>query len=809
MVFSELDKLTGGEIIQLHQDLTISHLVTDSRRLVNYQGALFFAIPGEQHDGHNFINSLYESGVKQFVVEKPVSGLPKDCNIIKVDNTLEALQNIASAHRSGFFYPIIGITGSNAKTIVKEWLATFLERRYHVIKSPKSYNSQLGVPLSVWQMNDNHNLGIFEAGISKPGEMKKLERIIKPDIGIFTNIGTAHDEGFESREQKIKEKVTLFKSSKAIVYCRDHSDIHDQLSILKGVQLISWSQKHEEATVRCDFNKNLIKVTYQHKEYFFSTRFEDAISIENLLHCITASLVLGFSQHDIQAGIDGIQDVNMRLEMKHGINGCYLIDDSYNNDFYGLEIALDFVNQQNQRPQKSIILSDILQSGKDAAALYYEVNELLKRKGISRLIGIGPTISKSKNLFELETEFFESTEEFLKSDISFSREMILIKGGRKFEFEQIVRQLEQKVHRTVLEVNLDALSHNLNFYRQKLDASTKIMIMVKAFAYGGSYEIANLMQYHNVDYLGVAYTDEGVLLRKNGINTPIMVMNPTEDSFQSLEQFDLHPEIYSQEMLDNYLTFFANKSRIPAIHIKLESGMNRLGFKEENIDKLIEFIWQNPALKIAGIFTHLAGSESSEHEEFTHGQVKKFQRMVDKILPHLQEKPIIHVVNSAGILKYPEYHFDMVRLGIGLYGFESTGKNQNDLRVVSQLKTTISQIKHVKKGQSVGYSRVGVADKSDMKIAVLAIGYADGFRRSLSNGVGQVNINGHLVPVVGNVCMDMTMVDITGVDAREGDEAIIFGANPTISQLGEWMNTIPYEILTNVSERVKRVFYSG
>ncbi len=808
MVFSELDKLTGGEILQLSQDFTITHLVTDSRKLVNYPGALYFAIQGEHHDGHDFIQEVYEQGVRQFVIDKDISDLG-DCNVLKVDNSLEALQQLAIAHRAGFFYPVIGITGSNAKTIVKEWLATFLEQRYHVVKSPKSYNSQLGVPLSVWQMNDNHNLGIFEAGISQPGEMARLEKIIKPDIGIFTNIGTAHDQGFESREQKISEKVKLFRSAKAIIYCRDHEEIHEQLAMLKGAQLISWSQDHDEATVRCHFNNNLIKVIYQHREYFFSTRFEDAISIENLQHCIVASLVLGFSQHDIQAGIDGVPDVTMRLEMKHGINGCYLIDDSYNNDFYGLEIALDFVNQQNQRDKKTIILSDILQSGKESSALYYEVNELLKRKGIDRLIAIGPVLSEVKHLFEIEAEFFDSTESFLDSSTSFSREMILVKGGRQFEFERIVKRLEQKVHRTVLEVNLDALAHNLNFYRQRLSPETKLMVMVKAFAYGGSYEIANLMQYHNVDYLGVAYTDEGVLLRKNGITTPIMVMNPTEDSFQALEQFDLHPEIYSLAMLDNYLTFFSGKRRIPPVHIKLETGMNRLGLTEDSIDQLIDYIWNNPELKIAGIFTHLAGADSEEHDDFSHDQIKVFKKMLDRILPHLQNKPIVHAVNSAGIIRYPEYHFDMVRLGIGLYGFESTGKFQRQVRVVSQLKTTISQIKEVGKGQSVGYSRSGKAEQGDMKLAVLAIGYADGFRRSMSNGVGKVNVNGQLAPVVGNVCMDMTMVDITGIDAKEGDEVVVFGEYPTISEVAGWMNTIPYEILTNVSERVKRVFYSG
>ena len=794
--------------MRLHKDLQISHLMVDSRKLISYPGATFFAIEGEQSDGHRFLDECYEKGIRQFVVEKDTQ-LPNDTNVLKVENSLKALQQIASAHRSTFFYPVIGITGSNAKTIVKEWLATFLENRYHVVKSPKSFNSQLGVPLSVWQMNDNQNLGIFEAGISQVGEMANLEKIIKPDIGIFTNIGSAHDAGFSSQAEKIQEKIKLFKSAKAIIYCRDHEEIHEQLSSIKRTQLISWTLGNSPATIRATIHAYSLKVIYQHKEYFFNTRFDNRIAIENLMHCIAASLVLGFSQHDIQSGIEHIKDVQMRLELKHGINGCYLVDDSYNNDLLGLEIALDFVNQQNQRAKKTIVLSDILQTGKDSTQLYFEVNELLKSKSFDRLVGIGPEISAHAKLFDLECTFYDSTDDFLEKTPSFEKEMVLVKGSRDFAFEKVVQRLEQKVHRTILEVNLDALAHNLNFYRSHLKPETRLMVMVKAFAYGGSYEIANLLQYHNVNYLGVAYADEGVQLRKNGISIPIMVMNPTEDDFQAMEKYDLHPEIYSMEMLEKFITFFGDKPRLVPIHLKIETGMNRLGFKEEHIDELIEFIWKYPKLRIRGIFTHLASAEDNTEDKFTHQQVENFQKLLEKIRPHLNESPIIHAVNSAGILRFPEYHFDMVRLGIGLYGFESSLKYQEKLRVVSQLKTSISQIKVVKQGESVGYSRRGVAVTGDKKVAVLAIGYADGFRRAYSNGKGQVSINGHLVPVIGNVCMDMTMVDVTGLDVKVGDEVVVFGEKPTISDLAHWADTIPYEILTGVSQRVKRVFFSG
>lgn len=803
-----------------------SVLLTDSRFVSQPEHSIFFAIKGERHDGHQFIEELYKKGVREFVVEKKAISddfknyLKKLTNvkIFLVENSIRALQNLVVEHRQKFDIPVVGITGSNGKTIVKEWLSILLSKDYNVVKSPGSYNSQLGVPLSVWEINENHTLGIFEAGISKSGEMENLEPVIRPSIGIFTNIGSAHDAGFRSRKQKTTEKLRLFRRSKTLIYCKDYEDIDDEIRILlkavnPKIELIAWSRK-AGSNIFVNATKSAtyctLQILWNSKIYDFKIPFADDASIENATHCIFLMLHQGIEINEIQARLDLLKPVAMRLELKQGINDCYLIDDTYNNDYAGLSMALNFMSQQHTKRRKTLIISDLLQSGLEESELYESIGDLVKGKEIDQVVGIGEVISRNQKFFD-KAVFYDSTDAFLeKHPINqFQSSLILVKGARKFEFEKIVNRLIQKVHGTVFEVNLDALTNNLNFYRNKIGSSTKIMVMVKAYAYGsGSAEVASLLEYHRVDYLGVAYTDEGVILRQNGIKLPIMVLNPQPETFAKLIEYNLEPEIYSFKIFKQYLDFvspFTNKTL--KIHLKLDTGMHRLGFDEQNIEALIELLKQNPQIKIASIFSHLVGADESEHNGFSKTQIEKFEQMSNQIIDSLGGiKPLRHICNSAGIIRFPEAKFDMVRLGIGLYGVEVTGIEQHELQTVGTLKTVISQIKHLKKGETIGYSRKGILEK-DSKIATIAIGYADGFDRGFSKGVGKVLVNGVACPVVGNVCMDMTMIDVTEAICEEGDEVVIFGKDLSIRDLAKTIDTIPYEILTGVSERVKRVFY--
>lgn len=806
--FQDLPDIIDGDTLHHSIDTPIVQLLTDSRKAHRYSESLFFAISGERHDGHAFIKELSQKGVKQFVVEREGDIPDFEGNIILVDNSLQALQKLATYHRKRFDIPVVAITGSNGKTIVKEWLFNMLSPLLDVVRSPKSYNSQLGVPLSVWEISSKHQLGIFEAGISQPEEMEKLESIIQPDLGILTNIGTAHDEGFESRQQKLQEKLKLFQHCDKIIYCKDQE--------LKSLELMnkgfSWG-----STDDCDLHvtslisrdgASLVDAKLDDHNYRLIVPFSDQSSLENVLHCIAFMAYKGYDEPTIQAGLNRLQKVNMRLELKRGINHCYIIDDSYNNDLAGLQIAVDFLSTQKQQAKKTIILSDIPQSGMLLEALYQKAAEIINTANANKLICIGPKIAQHKNHFPEGSDFYADTKEFLdRCDFSqFSQEIILVKGARVFEFERITKRLEEQVHGTLLEINLDALTANLNFYRSKLSRSTKLMVMVKAFAYGsGGLEVANLLQYHQVDYLGVAYTDEGVTLRKGGIRLPIMVMNPSVDTFEKLTLFDLEPEIYSFRILEQYVRYL--KGSKSGIHIKLDTGMRRLGFTIDEIDELCELLLLNPNLEVKSMFSHLAGADQPEHNEYSIQQANLFNKMSTEIIKKLGYSPIRHLLNSPGILRFPEYHFDMVRLGIGLYGLEANNQDQDQLQSISSLRTIISQIKTVKAGETVGYGRKGKA-KSDMTIATIAIGYADGFSRSFSNGNGEVWINGVKAPVIGNVCMDMTMVDVTGIEVSEGDEVEVFGPHISIRELADQVDTIPYEILTNVSQRVKRVFYT-
>ena len=802
--------------------LAIKILLIDSRKISNAETSLFFALKGERHDGHAYLVDLFENGIRNFVVSTLPENLEvfPNANFILVKNTLTALQQLAKFHREQFKIPVIGITGSNGKTIVKEWLYQLMREDRKIVRSPKSFNSQVGVPLSVWQINEENDFAIFEGGISKPSEMVQLKDIIQPTIGIITNIGQAHDENFENTKQKTLEKLNLFLDAEVIVYCKDYNLIHEEISTNKAfadIKVFNWSRKLRANLLigritKKEFDTD-IQGIFKNDFINISIPFTDEASIENAIHCWAVLLCLGYENSHIAKRMLFLSPIAMRLELKEGINNCSIINDSYNSDLSSLIIALDFLNQQKQHVKKTLIISDILQSGQTNETLYKEVAELIHRKGISRVIGIGEGISSQQELFKMEKSFYPSTDDFIQAfNNSFFRdETILLKGARAFGFEAITKIIQQKAHETVLEINLNSIIHNLNYFRSKLNSNTKIMAMVKAFSYGsGSFEIANVLQFHRVDYLCVAYADEGIELRKAGITMPIMVMNPEEQSYEAMLQFNLEPEIYSFRVLslfEDSIKRMANKSgKLVPIHIKLDTGMHRLGFDENEVNELIVRIKNNKNILIKSIFSHLAASDEHNHDEFTWQQIKKFNVMTDKITMHFNYTILKHILNSAGISRFPDAQYDMVRLGIGMYGVGANNADQNQLQNVSSLKTSISQIKNIPMNETIGYSRKGVA-RRDMQIATVPIGYADGLSRKLSNGKGKMIVNGKPAPIVGNVCMDMCMIDITEINASENDEVIVFGDNYSILEVAKNAETIPYEILTNVSRRVKRIYY--
>jgi Alr-MurF fusion protein len=806
--FSHLEDITGGKNIALHKNLPVTSLLTDSRKAVVNEGAVFFAIRGDRHDGHQYILDLYDNGIRQFVVETaPPVALPQ-CNIIVVPSAINALQDIAQFHRKQFDIPVIGITGSNGKTIIKEWLFQMLSRWETIVKNPGSYNSQIGVPLSVWQLHKECTLGIFEAGISRTGEMERLERVIAPSYGILSNIGSAHDEGFSTRTEKAREKLKLFSNVKALVYCRDHAMVHQLLEDLK-IPAINWSVKESDSDVVIRHMGELTySVQWRGMHFPLTLPFADPASSENCFHAVTLMLILGYDGEKIQTGINTLRTVPMRLELKEGINNCQIIDDTYNNDLAGLEISLQFLSHQHQKKKKTLILSDILQSGMKDSDLVKKLEDLVMKYGVNRFIGIGKVLSHNEDFFPEDSSFFTDTVDFLNNfDVdTLHQEVILVKGARTFAFEKIVHRLQRKVHGTVMEIDLGALVHNFNYIKASLKKSTKVMVMVKAFAYGsGSNEVANLLQYHQADYLGVAYADEGVDLRKNNISLPVMVMNPSPESFESIVSHNLEPEVYSFRLLTSLVRFLQGKNC--KIHIKIDTGMHRLGFELTDLENLSELLTKHRNLTVASIFSHLAGADDEQHDEFSAQQAETFLHCANFISSRLGYKPVFHLLNSPGILRLPQFQFDMVRLGIGLYGIDPTGKLPDVMKPVATLKTVISQIKYIPAGESIGYGRRGRAEK-DISIATIAIGYADGFSRAFSRGVGSVMLNGKKVPVIGNVCMDMTMIDITGVEAKEGDEVEVFGKQLSIGEVAERIKTIPYEILTSTSERVKRIFVS-
>ena len=788
----------------------VDSISIDSRSLQNDENTLFFALYGPNHDGHLFIEELIAKGVSHFVVKKIPEGLELKAKFLIVEDTLDALQKFAAYYRSQFDFPIIGITGSNGKTIIKEWLNFLLSPDYNIIRSPKSYNSQVGVPLSILGINEKHNLGIFEAGISQMHEMDKLQKIIQPTIGILSNIGSAHDEGFPSVAEKIKEKLKLFISVNVLILNKNKTIC---AFINPKIKQFSWCSDDKSADVFIT-KKNTgevteLHVTYREDTFPITIPFQDQASIENAIHCMMVMLYFGYNHKVIQTRMALLYPVEMRLKVKNGIYNCTLIDDSYSSDFQSLKIALDFLENQKQHKKKTLILSDIFQSGLGNEELYSLVSQLIISNKINRVIGIGETITQYKNKF-INCITFKNVSDFTNAfeKLNFENETILIKGARNFHFEEIVSMLEEKTHETVLEINLNAISHNLTFYKSKLDPKTKMMVMVKAFGYGnGGFEIAKLLEHHKVDYLGVAFADEGISLKNAGIRVPIMVLNPETTSFTAIIQHHLEPEIYSVKGLKAFLKIAEQKKlkHFP-IHIKIDTGMHRLGFEEDNLEDLIQILKGNETVQIKSILSHMATSDDLNHDAFSKSQIALFEKLSTQIQIELNIKPIIHILNTSGITNYPEAQYDMVRLGIGLYGISNDEEEQKELENVGTLKSVISQIRTIDKGESVGYGRRFIADRST-KVATIPIGYADGIRRSWGNGVGYVTINGKQAKIIGSICMDMLMVDVTDIDCKEGNTVIVFGENPTVPFMAKQLNTIPYEILTSISQRVKRVFF--
>ncbi|MDB5222482.1 MAG: bifunctional UDP-N-acetylmuramoyl-tripeptide:D-alanyl-D-alanine ligase/alanine racemase [Chitinophagaceae bacterium] len=814
--------ITNGKVIQHNSPIEPSHILLDSRKLLFPQGTIFFSLSGSDYKGTFFIKDLYEKEVRCFVIDNTAIDLSPypDATFILVGNVLHALHLLAIHHRSAITIPVIGITGSNGKTIVKEWLYQLLEGDFNIVRSPKSYNSQIGVPLSVLQMDKQNSLAIFEAGISKTGEMDKIEKIIQPTIGVFTNIGDAHSEGFETKNQKIKEKLTLFEHSSSLIFCIDNDEIRKEVNFLKEknqqLQLFTWSRINtaslQISSIKKENNLSVITGTYRDKEIQIIIPFTDDASIENAITCWCVLLQMEIADRIITERILQLHPVEMRLELKNGINNCSIINDSYSADINSLKIALDFLQQQQQHKKQTVILSDILQSGKSGNELYGEVASLLKQKKIQRLIAIGPTLNLQQEKFSfLEEKYFYVTVDEFKTNFNslhFKDETILLKGARIFEFEQIGQLLEQKVHQTILSINLNSIAHNLKQYQSLLKPSVKIMAMVKAFSYGsGSYEIANLLRFNNVDYLAVAYADEGVELRKAGIGLPIMVMNPEENTFNALVKYNLEPEIFSFSILLS-LEKYLDSSGIQyfPVHIKLDTGMHRLGFEQSDITVLAAHLKNNNKIKVQSVFSHLVASDDKSRDGFTQKQAAIFLECCDELQGVLSYNILKHIANTSAISRHPYLHMDMVRLGIGLYGIDGNAAIQKKLKNVSTLTTTIAQVKNVRAGESVGYGCEAVLEK-ESTIATVRIGYADGYPRALSNGTGKMLVQNKLVPVVGNVCMDMTMLDITGMNCKEGHEVIVFGEQLPIQQIAKWCNTISYEIMTGVSQRVKRIYF--
>lgn len=802
------------------QDSRIDWILTDSRSLCFPEESLFFALKSKRNDGHHYITELYQRGVRNFVVSTPPKDLDRfaDADFLVVLDPLKALQRLAERHREAFNIPIIGITGSNGKTVVKEWLYQILSDHYVIARSPRSYNSQIGVPLSIWNLNNQTELGIFEAGISQCGEMEALQSIIQPRYGIFTSLGNAHQENFISMDEKCHEKLKLFKDAEIIIYNEDHPLIKEGIqSYGMSGKTFGWSFQNPDARlfVRPEYQERSTVLTYRYQGTTdqVTIPFIDEASITDATHCLAMALCLNVDRSVIREKMARLEPIAMRLEVIEGKNGCTLINDSYNSDFNALDIALDFMNRRPDYAgkERTVILSDLCQTGEKPEELYAKVAALLESRHIKKVIGVGKAISAHSELFRMEHHFFFSTDELIGSGLleTLRHEVILIKGARAFRFDELTELLELKVHETILEIDLDAVVENMNYYRSFMKPETKMVCMVKASAYGaGAIEIAKTLQDHHADYLAVAVADEGADLRKAGIKSNIMIMNPEMTAFKTLFEYELEPEVYSFRLLDALIRA-AEKEGITnfPIHIKLDTGMHRLGFDPyKDMEQLIHKLKHQTAVIPRSVFSHFVGSDADGFDEFSKLQYERFLHGSDLLQQAFPHKILRHICNSAGIEHFPERHLDMVRLGLGLYGINS--RNNETIHHVSTLRTTILQIHEVPKEDTVGYSRKGILHR-DSRIAALPIGYADGLNRKLGCGHGYCLVNGQKAPYVGNICMDVCMIDVTDIDCQEGDSVEIFGKNLPVTVLSDLLETIPYEILTGISTRVKRVYFQG
>ncbi len=783
----------------------------DSRSVVTPEHTLFFALTGNNHNGHDYIRTLYTDGVRAFVISEFREEFNQltGANFIVVENVLTALQQLAAHHRQHTQAEVIGITGSNGKTVVKEWLYQLLANDHAVYRSPRSYNSQVGVPLSLLGIDPKTEIAIIEAGISQKGEMQHLQQMIQPTIGIFTHLGDAHGENFASREEKLAEKAQLFTSCQWVIGQTGEALEYIKTRVPSTTSFLLWGEDPKAdihvKTMNIALGHREVQVTFGNKHFILDIPFPDIASYENCMNAVSILLLKQYSPNVIISRVQQLSAIAMRMEIKDGINNCTLVNDYYNSDPSSFQLALNILATQDASKERVVILSDFMDTGKAGDDLYPSIAETLRQANISLFIGIGKHLSEHRHDFAANSRFYEDTEHFLRQEErdNFNNQIILIKGARAFQLEYIAGFLQKQSHSTILEVDLDAMVHNLNHFRSLTDAH--IAVMVKAFSYGsGSREIASLLQYHRVDYLMVAFADEGIELRAAGITIPIAVMNPEREAFDNMIMFNLEPEIYALDILEDFNRAL-NKhgiKRFP-VHIKLNTGMNRSGFDEQDIPQLLEFFGTERSVYIRSIFSHLAGSDETMHDEFTLGQIHLFERMTERIQAQFNYKIWRHILNSAGIERFPQYHFDMVRLGIGLHGISATHAN---LQPVSSFKTYISSIRNVPTDQSIGYGRKSYTTRPS-RIAVIPVGYADGLNRHLSNRVGNVFIKGKRVPIIGNICMDTCMIDVTDTNATIGDEVEIFGKHILVTELSEQLGTIPYEILTGISHRVKRVYY--